>query len=131
VLGTDVRGDQRLGLLVGGEQGPFGIRGERGGDIRAATLVRADLLFLIANGFFLLLVTMMPLPTTLVTAYLNTPADSVATAVYAGTLFMVTVFHNLLWLSATYNRRLFKPSTPEFFVSVQTRNSTCSGCRCT
>jgi hypothetical protein len=64
---------------------------------------------------------MMPLPTTLVTAYLNTPADSVATAVYAGTLFMVTVFHNLLWLSATYNRRLFKPSTPEFFVSVQTR----------
>jgi uncharacterized membrane protein len=83
---------------------------------------RADLLFLIANGFILLLVTVMPLPTALVTQYLGTPADSTATAVYAGTLLMVTVFHNLLWLSAAYRRRLLKPSTPESFVRVLTRN---------
>jgi uncharacterized membrane protein len=86
-------------------------------------LVRmADFLFLLANGFLLMLVTVVPITTEVATRYLGTPAASAATAVYAGTLFMVTVFHNLLWLSATYNRRLLKPSTPESYVRILTRN---------
>ena len=45
-----------------------------------------------------------------------------AVAVYAGTLPMITVFHNLLWLSAAYDQRLLRPETPEFYVRTLTRN---------
>ena len=39
VLGSDVRGTQGPGLIVGREQRPLGIGGQSGGDVRASTLL--------------------------------------------------------------------------------------------
>ena len=47
---------------------------------------RANTPFLFANGLLLLLVTVVPLPTSLVAQYLSTPAAALACAVYAGSL---------------------------------------------
>jgi uncharacterized membrane protein len=44
---------------------------------------RADFLFLLTNGFLLMLVTVVPITTEVATRYLGTPAASAATAVYA------------------------------------------------
>src|SRR5918998_3865535 len=39
MFGTDVRGTQRLGFVVSGQQGPLGIRRERGGNVRTTALL--------------------------------------------------------------------------------------------
>src|SRR5260370_38030209 len=58
---------------------------------------RADTLFVFANGFHLMHVTIVPFITALVARYLITPAASTACAVYAG-VFAVgnLIFHGLL-----------------------------------
>ena len=58
---------------------------------------RADTVLLFSNGFLLLLVSMAPFPTSLVGAYLMTPAASVACAVYAGFFALIDLAYNLLW----------------------------------
>ncbi|GHO55397.1 TMEM175 family protein [Ktedonobacter robiniae] len=71
---------------------------------------KSSTLFMFANGFLLLLVTIVPFPTALVAKYLTTPAASTACAVYAGTFSMINLAYNLLLWSATYQRRLLKPT---------------------
>lgn len=86
-------------------------------------LVRtSDPAFLVANGAVLLLVAVVPLPTELVTAYLDTPAAPLAAATYAGTFLAVTVAYNLLWLAAAHRGRLLKPATPASYARTLTRN---------
>src|SRR5258708_25881489 len=53
--------------------------------------------FLFANGFLLLLVTVVPFPTALISAYFGKPGSAVASAVYAGTFVAISIAFNLLW----------------------------------
>src|SRR5260370_4546949 len=74
---------------------------------------RADTPFLFANGLLLLLVTVVPFPTSLVAQYLSTPAAALACAVYAGIFFVINLAYNPLWWAATRQRRLpHPPVTP-------------------
>jgi uncharacterized membrane protein len=59
---------------------------------------KADTPFLFANGLLLLLVTVVPFPTSLVAQYLITPAATLACAVYAGFFVVINAAYNLLWL---------------------------------
>ena len=71
---------------------------------------RASTPFLFANGLLLLLVTVVPFPTSLVAQYLSTSAAALACAVYAGVFVVINMAYNLLWWAATRQRRLLHPS---------------------
>jgi uncharacterized membrane protein len=73
---------------------------------------RANTPFLFANGLLLLLVTVVPFPTSLVAQYLSTPAAALACAVYAGIFVMINVAYNLLWWAALRQRLLHPAVTP-------------------
>ena len=73
---------------------------------------RADTPFLLANGLLLLLVTVVPFPTSLVAQYLSTPAAALACAVYAGVFVVINVAYNLLWWTALRQRLLHPAVTP-------------------
>jgi uncharacterized membrane protein len=62
-------------------------------------LVRgADATLLFANGFFLMLVTVVPFPTAVVAEYLRTPAAGAACTFYAGFFVLISIgFSVLLW----------------------------------
>jgi uncharacterized membrane protein len=73
---------------------------------------RANTPFLFANGLLLLLVTVVPFPTSLVAQYLGTPAAALACAVYAGVFVVINVAYNLLWRTARQGRLLHPAVTP-------------------
>jgi uncharacterized membrane protein len=83
---------------------------------------KADTPFLFANGLLLLLVTVVPFPTSLVAQYLITPAAALACAVYAGVFVVINVAYNLLWWSAVRQRRLLYPAVTPIQVKRLTRN---------
>ena len=72
--------------------------------------------FLFANGFLLLLVTVVPFPTALLSAYFRKPGSAVACAVYAGTFVVISIAFNLLWGVAAHNRVLLRSDAPEHIV---------------
>ena len=74
---------------------------------------RPDSLFMFANGFLLLFVTVVPFPTALVAAYLTRSGADVAVAVYCGTYVMLSIAYNLLWRAASHRRRLLKASVTD------------------
>jgi uncharacterized membrane protein len=78
---------------------------------------RHDPLLMFANGFMLLMVTMFPWPTALVSRYLDTPAAGVACAVYAAALVLINISFNLLWRSVAHQRRLLA----EHITDIQAR----------
>lgn len=82
---------------------------------------RSDTPFLFANGFLLLLVTLVPFPTSLVAEYLTTPAAAVACAIYAGVFTVINAAYNLLWWSAIQGYRLVKPGISPALVKRFTR----------
>jgi uncharacterized membrane protein len=83
---------------------------------------RADTPFLFANGLLLLLVTVVPFPTSLVAQYLSTPAAALACAVYAGIFVVINVAYNLLWWAAVRQRRLLHPAVTPRQVKRLTRH---------
>src|SRR5215472_17054553 len=83
---------------------------------------RADTPFLFANGLLLLLVTVVPFPTSLVAQYLVTPAAALACAMYAGVFVVINVSYNLLWWVAVRQRRLLHPAVTPSQVKRVTRN---------
>ena len=68
---------------------------------------------LFANGFFLLMITVVPFPTAVLARYINFPSANVAAAFYCGTYVAINVGYNLLWYSSAYNRRLIKPEVSD------------------
>ena len=82
---------------------------------------RSDTLFMFANGFLLLLTTVVPFATALVARYLVTPAAPTACAVYAGGFAVVDVAFILLWWSIAHERRLLHPHVPQARVDMLTR----------
>ena len=83
---------------------------------------RSDTLFMLANGFLLLLATAVPFATALVARYLLATAASTACAVYAGGFAVVNIAFNLLWLSIAHDRRLLHPHVPQARVDSLTRS---------
>jgi uncharacterized membrane protein len=83
---------------------------------------RADTPFLFANGLLLLLVTVVPFPTSLVAQYLSTPAAALVCAVYAGVFVVINVAYNLLWWAARRQRRLLNPAVTPRQVKRLTRH---------
>ena len=83
---------------------------------------RSDTLFMFANGFLLLLVTVVPFATALVARYLVTPAAPTACAVYAGGFVFVNIAYNILWWSIAHERRLLHPHVPQARVEGLTRS---------
>lgn len=83
---------------------------------------RADTPFLFANGLLLLLVTLVPFPTSLVAQYLITPAAALACAIYAGVFVVINVAYNVLWWVAVRQRRLLHPTVTSRQIKRVTRN---------
>jgi len=83
---------------------------------------KADTPFLFANGLLLLLVTVVPFPTSLVTQYLLTSAAPLACAIYAGVFVVINVAYNLLWWTAIRERRLLHPAVTDRQVKRLTRH---------
>lgn len=67
----------------------------------------ARLLF--ANGFLLMITTVVPFSTSLVTQYLQYPAAKVACAVYGATFVLISLAYSLLWHGLRQDRTLFRP----------------------
>ncbi len=68
---------------------------------------------LFANGFLLLMITVVPFPTAVLARYIKGPGANAAAAFYCGTYVAVNVGYNLLWYSSAHNRRLIKPEVPD------------------
>jgi uncharacterized membrane protein len=82
---------------------------------------KIDAPFLYANGFLLLLVTVVPFPTALLAEYLTKPGASVAAAVYAGTFVVTGLAYNALWRTAIRDRRLLRSGVREETIDKMTR----------
>jgi uncharacterized membrane protein len=68
----------------------------------------ARLLF--ANGLLLMLTTVVPFSTSLVTEYLRFPAAKLACAVYGGVFVLMSLAFSLLWYGVLSDRKLLKPN---------------------
>jgi uncharacterized membrane protein len=78
---------------------------------RIFTLIgRFDDRLLFCNGLLLLGVTVVPFPTGLVAEYLGHPGQYLAAAVYNGTFIVIALLFNLLWRTASRDRRLIHRS---------------------
>ena len=71
-----------------------------------AQIRRNDHLLMLYNGLLLMLVTLIPFPTSLVAEYLRTPDARPALAVYCGLSLLMALAFNLLWNHAAGNGRL-------------------------
>lgn len=64
---------------------------------------------LFANGLLLMLTTVVPFSTSLVTQYLQFSAAKVACAVYGGTFVMISLAYSLLWYGFLHDPAVLKP----------------------
>ena len=71
---------------------------------------KTDGVFMFANGFLLMLVTLVPFPTQLLGEYLAEPAAATAAAVYAGLFVFISSAYGVLWWSAAVRRNLLWPT---------------------
>ncbi len=84
---------------------------------------KSDKPFLFANGLLLMLVTVVPFPTSLVSTYLTTPAAATACAVYSGIFVVINLAYNLLWWTITrHDGHLLNPAVSPAQVKALTRN---------
>jgi uncharacterized membrane protein len=73
---------------------------------------RTDVTLLFANGFLLMLITVVPFPTAVVSEYLRTPAAPAACMVYAGFFVLISIgFWILLW--AAFRRSVLDPEASD------------------
>jgi uncharacterized membrane protein len=74
------------------------------------TLVRrTDQAFLFWNGLLLMLVSIVPFPTSVLARYFGGPASRTAAAVYAGHGFLISLAFQGVWRHATRHERLLMP----------------------
>jgi uncharacterized membrane protein len=71
-----------------------------------------DPVFMFANGFLLLLITLVPFPTALLGDYLLEPAAPTAATMYAGLFVIISLAFMLRWWTAGYRRPLLRPGIP-------------------
>jgi len=73
---------------------------------------RTDITLLFANGFLLMLVTVVPFPTAVVAEYLRTPAAPSAVTMYAGVFALISVAFHLV-LMASFRKHTLDPHASE------------------
>jgi uncharacterized membrane protein len=78
---------------------------------------KANARVLFANGLLLMLTTVVPFSTSLVTQYLRFAAAKIACAVYGGTFVMISLAFSLLWYGLRHDRALLSPSASEEVVA--------------
>jgi uncharacterized membrane protein len=71
---------------------------------------RVDHVFLVLNGLLLMGVTVVPFPTALLAAFINTPGAKTAGAVFNGTFLVIAILFFVLWRYASQGRRLLARS---------------------
>jgi uncharacterized membrane protein len=76
-----------------------------------AHIRRSDNPLLVLNGLLLIGITLVPFPTALLAAYIGHPDEQVAALVYGGTLVVIAICFNLLWLYASRGKRLLDRKT--------------------
>lgn len=72
-------------------------------------ITHTDQLSLLINGLLLMVVTVIPFPTSLLAEYIQRPVvldQTVAGAVYSGTCLLMAVFFNILWVYASQDYKL-------------------------
>jgi len=79
-------------------------------------LKKINTAFLYANGFLLLTVTFINLPTAILAKYFDTPALNIASASYCGSIVLINVAFNLLWFSSAYKRKLIKDEVSDALI---------------
>jgi uncharacterized membrane protein len=82
--------------------------------------VNARVLF--ANGFLLMLTTVVPFTTALVAEYLQSAQAPVACAVYTGTFVLISLSYNWLWHTMIVDRSLMRSGVSEDAIGKLTRN---------
>lgn len=76
----------------------------------------SDGYLMLTNGFLLMLVTAVPLPTAILAEHFLHAGGTLAAAAYAGFYVLVNVAFNLVWWSIAHRRRLLRPDVPEAVV---------------
>ncbi len=84
-------------------------------------ICRTDPWLHFANGCLLLMVTVVPYPTSVLAAYLRTPAARMAMAFYSGT-FAITALAFYLVIIAGFRKKLLAPSASMEFVTKTCHN---------
>jgi uncharacterized membrane protein len=82
---------------------------------------KADAWVHFANGCLLLMVTFVPYPTSVLAAYLETPAAKTAAIFYSGTFVLIAICFNLV-LRAAFRKSTLLASTPDSVVERSCRN---------
>ena len=73
-------------------------------------IIRTNNVFMLWNGMLLLCATFVPFPTSLAAEYYGHAGDVLATAIYTGTFFVMSIAFNGVWRYASYNHRLLSRS---------------------
>jgi len=85
---------------------------------------KSSSLFMFANGFLLLLVTIVPFTSQLLSENLikSAGAAGAACAVYSGLFMIANIAYNLLWWSAAYRHHLLKSNVSQSLIKARTRS---------
>ena len=85
---------------------------------------KSSLLFMFANGFLLLLVTVVPFTSQLLSENLRKTggAAEAACVVYAGLFMIGNIAYNILWWLAAHRQHLLKPNIAESLIKARTRS---------
>ncbi len=82
---------------------------------------RADLLFIYLNGFLLLLVSFVPIPTAIFAEHIQHEHAKTSALLYTGYYVLIGAAYNFLWHYATYRRRLIRQAVEQKDIDALTR----------
>ena len=82
---------------------------------------RTDHLFLLMNGFLLLIVTAIPFATNLLAEYIQEPDKKVAQLIYSGLSLLMAIAYNLMWRYASQGDRLLDAGADRRLVESVTK----------
>ena len=77
------------------------------------SIARVDSTFMLLNGLLLLGITVVPYPTNILSRYVLSDEQTVATAVYSGWFLLLAVCFNLMWRYAAAGGRLLDSQDAE------------------
>jgi uncharacterized membrane protein len=83
---------------------------------------RTSARLMFANGLLLMLTTVVPFSTSLVTQYLRYPAAKIACAVYGGTFVLISFAYAFLWYGHLHDRTLLRPDASAEVIARIDRN---------
>lgn len=83
---------------------------------------RTNARLMFANGLLLMLTTVVPFSTSLVTQYLRYPAAKIACAVYGGTFVLISFAYAFLWYGHLHDRKLLRADASAEVIARIDRN---------